>query len=564
MSRGFLHTTALCMTTALMMASCSPKLKPLSEQQFTAEPHPLELVGEHIPTTISVNIPTKWMHKKAKVSFLPVLRYAGGETWGMTETIQGEKVLDNHRSVSYVDGGIIRVNTRFDYSDPRLMQSDLYMTFNATINGKTVQLPEVKIGEGTLATQTLADASGATPIIAPDAFQRIIKERFDADIHFLIQQANIRSQEWKKEDVQEWKELVENAQQTPNQRVSVEVQAYASPDGGVELNEKLSAQRERNTTSALNKEWKKNVAINAHYTAQDWEGFRTFVEQSSIQDKELILRVLSMYSDPEEREQEIRNISVVYDQLAKEILPRLRRSRLTANIETIGKSDEELSRLAHTSPETLSIEELLYAVTLEGNPSNQERLYLKASQLYPKDARAYNNIGSLYLQKGEEKKALEWYERARSVQDLPEIRLNLALLSLDKGDLKRAEELIGTSVATSSKGSNEILALLYLKQGKYEQALATYGETKSNNAAIAQLLTKNYKKALEILESVERSNATTDYLKAIVSNRTGDKRGAMNYLREALRRNPNMVNRLRVDKEFANLSQDGEFQVLLR
>lgn len=564
MSRQFFYTTALCTAAALTVASCSPKLKPLSEQHFSAEPRPLELVGEEIPSSISVTLPAKWLHKKAKVSFLPVLRYQGGETWGVTETIQGEKVLDNHRTVSYADGGIIRINTRFDYADERMMQSDLYMTFKATINGKTVQLPEVKIGEGTLTTQTLADISGATPIIAPDAFQRIIKERFDADILFLIQQANIRSQEWTKEDVQEWKELVENAQQAPNQRVSVEVQAYASPDGGVELNEKLSANRERNTTAALNKEWKKSVDISAHYTAQDWEGFRTFVEQSNIQDKELILRVLSMYNDPEEREQEIRNISVVYDQLAKEILPRLRRSRLTANIETIGKSDEELSHLAHSAPEALNVEELLYAVTLEKNPTTQENLYLKAAQIYPQDARALNNIGSLYLAKGNEKEALQWYERARSVQDLPETRLNLALLALNRGELKTAEELIGSAISSSTKGSNEVLALLYLKQGKYEQALTTYADTKSNNAAIAQLLNKNYKQALETLESIERTNATTDYLKAIVCNRMGDKQATLNYLREALRRNPDFVQRLRVDKEFADLRQEDTFQTLLR
>lgn len=563
MSQQFLRTSSLCLATALMVASCTPKLKPLSEQNFTTQPRPLELMGEQIPITISVSIPSKWMHKKAKVSFLPVLRYAGGETWGVTETIQGEKVLDNYRSVNYAQGSIIRMNTYFDYSDPRLMESDLYMTFNATINGKRVNLPEIKIGEGTLATQTLADLSGATPIIAPDAFQRIIKERFDADIHFLIQQANIRSQEWKKEDVQEWRELVENAQQAPNQRVSVEVQAYASPDGGVALNERLSAQRERNTTAALDKEWKKGVEISGHYTAQDWEGFRSFVERSSIQDKELILRVLSMYSDPEEREQEIRNISVVYDQLAKEILPMLRRSRLTANIETIGKSDEELSRLARTAPETLTVEELLYAVTLENNIATQEKLYLQASQLHPKDARAYNNIGSLYLQKGDMSKAVEWYERARAIQDLPETRLNLALVALEKGDLKSAEELIGTSIASSTKGSNEVLGLLYLKQGKYEQALATYADTKSNNAAVAQFLNRNYKQALETLESIERTNATTDYLKAIVSNRMGDKQATLNYLREALRRNPDFVTRLRIDKEFRNLSQEAAFQTLL-
>lgn len=552
------------LAVTLVSVSCSPKLKPLSADHFTADPRPLELVGQHIPASITVNIPSKWMHKNAKVALIPVLRYQGGEVWGVTQMLQGEDVRDNNHQIAYAKGGTTQFDTTFDYSDARLMKSTLYMTFNASVNGKNVQLPEVKIGEGVVATVALADLSGATPIVAPDAFQRVIKERFNADILFLIQQADVRSKEMRKGDVEEWKNLVDNAQQTPNQRVSVEVQAYASPDGGVELNERLSARREKNTTAALRRELNKGVEINAHYTAQDWEGFRSFVEQSSIQDKDLILRVLSMYSDPEEREREIRNISVVYDQLAKDILPRLRRSRLTANVETIGKSDDELTHLAQNNPAALTVEELLYAATLEARPSAQEALYHKATQLYPQDARAYNNIGSIALQMGDKEKALQWYDRAAQVADLAETRLNRALLSLDSNDITRAEELIGSSLATDVKGANEVLAFLYLKQGKYDQAVEAYGATKSNNAAIAQLLTKDYKTALETLESIAISNATTDYLKAIVSNRMGDERAALNYLGEALRRNPRLATRLGTDCEFANLVSQSAFKALLR
>ena len=234
------------------------------------------------------------MNKNAQVSFVPVLRYKGGETWGATYTIQGENVRDNNSVVPYEAGGTTHFSTRFAYT-PRMQESDLYLSFRATIKGKQVTLPDVKVGEGVLSTVTLAGVSGCTPVIAPDAFQRVIKDRYDADILFLIQQANVRSSELKKQEVSELRELIENAHEAPNQRVSVEVQAYASPDGGLALNEKLSAQREKNTSEALHRALARDIQIAAHYTAEDWEGFRTFVEQSNIQDKVFVLNVALLY-----------------------------------------------------------------------------------------------------------------------------------------------------------------------------------------------------------------------------------------------------------------------------
>ncbi|MDR2627120.1 MAG: hypothetical protein LBC40_03695, partial [Dysgonamonadaceae bacterium] len=353
----------LALATVFALASCSGKLKPLSEQYIKADPQPLEAIGGEVPVTISITYPGKWFNKNAVVTITPVLRYASGETWGTAYTYQGEKVKANNPSVAYSTGGNVTLKSTFKYK-PEMKKSELYLTFDAKIKSKTVKLPDIKIADGVIATSALADAATANPAIGPDKFQRIIKEAYDANILFLIQQAELRSKELNKDEVKEWKDLVQNANEAPNQNVEIEISAYASPDGGVKLNDALAGKREANTTKYLEKELKKqkiNVPIDAHYTAQDWAGFQELVSKSSLQDKDLVLRVLSMYKDPEEREREIKNISTVFKSLAEEILPQLRRSRLIANIEIIGKSDDEIRQLAQSNPGALTVEELLYA-----------------------------------------------------------------------------------------------------------------------------------------------------------------------------------------------------------
>lgn len=551
---------ALGVASTLVISSCAAKLKPLTADHITANPEMLELIGTEVPTTLTVQIPAEWMHRKAQVNFVPVLRYKGGESWGTTHAIQGEEVLDNHQIIPYKEGGVAEFSTRFTY-DPRMQESDLFLTFRATVNGKQVELPSVKVGQGVLTTAALANLSGSSPVMATDAFQRIIQDRYNADIHFLIQQAQVRTSEIKKQEMADLKDVIENADEAPNQHVKVEIQAYASPDGGVALNEKLSAQREKNTSEALRRALARDIQISAHYTAEDWEGFRMFVEQSDIQDKDLILRVLSMYTDPEEREREIRNISVVFEQLAQDILPKLRRSRVSALVETIGKSDLEITEIAQQAPQKLTIEELLYAAAIAKKNMDKAQLYRQATELYPQDARAYNNVAALLMAEGKYNEAKPWLEKSRSVADNPEARLNTALLALEEGDISLAEELIGQSLQS---GNNEVLALLYLKQGKYHQAVEAFGDTKSNNAALAQLLTKQYDRAMETLNEVVLTNATTDYLKAIVAMRMHDAQSAINFLNEAFRRNPALRTQAAVDKEFTTLLNNEHFKQLIR
>ncbi|MDR1918084.1 MAG: hypothetical protein LBQ65_00375 [Tannerellaceae bacterium] len=554
----------LILAAIVTFSSCSGKLNPLAENYVKAEPQPLEAIGGKVPVTINATFPAKWFNKNAVVTITPVLRYQGGEAWGTAYTFQGEKVKGNNQVIPLKAGGNATLKSSFNYK-PEMKKSELYLTFDAKIKNKTVQLPDLKIGEGVVATSELADAATANPAIGADKFQRIIKEAHNANIMFLIQQAELRSKELAKQELKDWKDLVKNADEAPNQNVAIEISAYASPDGGLKLNTGLAERRESATTSYLGKELKKakvDVPVDARYTAQDWEGFQELVSKSSIQDKDLVLRVLSMYKDPEQREQEIKNISSVFSVLAEEILPQLRRSRLTANVEIIGKSDDEISALAKSNPGALSVEEILYAATLTNNAAEKEAIYTKASQQYPNDYRTWNNIGIVRFRAGDLAKAEELFNKANSVKTNNESNLNLGLIALTKGDNDKAQRLLGSAAGLAEL--SEALGVLYLQQGEYAKAVSSFGSIKSNNAALAQILTKDYSKALQTLNAVPNATAATDYLKAIVGARTNDTNGVINNLKAAIAKDRAYVKEAATDLEFAKYVTNADFASLLR
>ena len=548
----------------LAFSSCSNKLKPLAEEYIKAEPQPLEAIGGKVPVTINATIPAKWFNKKAVVTITPVLRYQGGEAWGTAYTYQGEKVKGNNQVIPYKEGANVTMKSSFTYK-PEMKKSELFLTFDAKIKNKTVKLPDVKIGEGVLATSALADAATANAAIAADKFQRIIKEAHDASIMFLIQQAELRSKELKKDEISDWKDLVKNADEAPNQNVAIEIQAYASPDGGVELNTGLAERREKNTDKYLAKELKKmkvDVPVDAKYTAQDWEGFQELVSKSNIQDKDLVLRVLSMYSDPEQREQEIKNISSVFSTLADEILPQLRRSRLVANIEIIGKSDDEISALAKNDPKALNVEEILYAATLTNNDAEKTAIYNKASELYPNDYRTWNNVGMMAFRAGDLAKAEQMFNKANSVKNNPEANMNLGLIALTKGDQAKAQQLFGSASGVAKL--SEALGVLYLEQGEWTKAANSFGSVKSNNAALAQILTKDYNKASQTLNAVPNPDAITSYLKAIVAARTNDANGVVSNLKAAIAKDGSLKKEAAIDLEFAKYATNSDFAALVK
>ena len=560
-----LYLPLLMAMVVALFSSCSKKMGELSADYFTVTPQVLEAVGGKVPATINGKFPEKYFNKKAVVEVTPVLKWNGGEAKGQPATFQGEKVEGNDQTISYKMGGSYTMKTSFDYV-PEMAKSELYLEFKATIGKKVVTIPAVKVADGVISTSELVNNTlgNANPALGEDAFQRIIKEKHDANIMFLIQQANIRSSELK--TAKEFNKEVANVNEAANKKISnIEVSAYASPDGGVSLNTTLAENRESNTTKMLSKDLKKakiDAPIDAKYTAQDWEGFQELVSKSNIQDKELILRVLSMYQDPAQREQEIKNISSVYKTLADEILPQLRRSRLTLNYEIIGKSDEEIAKLASSNPSELNVEELLYAATLTNDPAKQEAIYTQATKQFPNDYRAFNNLGKLAYQAGNVDKAESYFKKAASVNATPEVNMNLGLISLIKGDKAAAEAYFGKAAGTKELG--ESMGNLYIAQGQYERAVNSFGDAKTNSAALAQILAKDYNKAKNTLANVERPDAYTDYLMAVLGARTNNSSMVTSSLKSAVAKDSSLAKKAATDLEFAKFFTNADFMNIIK
>ena len=540
------------MALIVAFSSCS-KMGELSSDYFTTTPQVLEAVGGKVPVTINGKFPEKYFKKKAVVEVTPVLRWNGGEVKGQPAVFQGEKVEGNDQTISYKMGGNYTMKTSFDYV-PEMAKSELYLEFNAKIGNKTVAIPAVKIADGVISTSELIENTlqSANPANGDDAFQRIIKEKHNANIMFLIQQANIRASELK--TAKEFNKEVANVNDAANKKISnIEVSAYASPDGGVGLNTKLAENREDNTTKMLSKDLKKakiDAAIDAKYTAQDWEGFQELVSKSNLQDKDLILRVLSMYNDPEQREAEIKNISSVYKTLADEILPQLRRARLTANYDIIGRSDDEINEAFNSDPKVLSVEELLYAATLTNDNARKEAIFNKTTQLYPSDFRAYNNLGEMAFAAGDAAKAESYFKQAASKNaNAPEVNANLGLCELVKGNVAAAETYLGK--ATGANAAGEALGNLYIKQGQYDRAVNSFGDAKTNSAAQAQILAKDYNKAKATLSAIKNPDAMTDYLMAIVGARTNNASLVSSSIKSAIAKDASMAAKAANDREFA-------------
>ena len=545
----------------LALSSCSSKLGALSADNFSVNPNPLETEAGKVPTTINGKFPEKYMKKKAVVTVTPELRYADGKTAkGNGATFQGEKVAGNNQTIQYKVGGNYTMNTSFDYV-PEMQKSDLYLTFDAYVGKKKVNVPEVKVATGVISTsefykKTLA-SDGAC--IAPDSFQRVKAQKQEAEIKFLINQANLRKSEMKNNSVKEFVQMLKkiNRDREGLNIKNVEVAAYASPEGGVKFNDKLASKRQNTSEKYVKQTLKKtkvSTDIDARYTAQDWDGFQKLVAASNLQDKDVILRVLSMYQDPQEREQQIRNMSAGFRELAEGILPELRRSRLIINYETIGRSDDQIKEQYTADPTKLSADELLYAAALEDNADKKESIYKKTAEIYPNDNRAFNNVAALEFAKGNNDAAKEYLAKAVNAKsDAAEANANKGLVALLEGNTAEAQNHIAK--ATGANDLNKALGALNIANGKYAQAEQNFNGVNSNTAALAQILNKNYAGAISTLNGVKNKTGVTDYLLAIANARQGNNDAASSYLKSALQKDPSLASYAANDLELINVSK---------
>ena len=541
-----------------MMTSCS-KMGPLSADNFTVTPKPLETQAGVVSATVNGAFPEKYMKKKAVVTVTPELRFGDGKVVkGEAATFQGEKVMGNDQVISYRMGGHYTMKTAFAYN-PEMQKSDMYLTFDARRGKKVYNVPAVKVNYGIIATselyrQALTNGGGC---LALDSFQRVKAKKQEANIKFLINQANLRKSELKNNSVGEFVKLLKeiNKDREGLNLQNVEIQAYASPEGGFKFNDKLANKRQNVSEKYVRKEMKSAGVegnLDAHYTAQDWEGFQQLVQASNIQDKDVILRVLSMYKDPQEREQQIRNMSEGFRELADAILPELRRSRLIIHYETIGRNDEQIKAQYNEDAAKLSADELLYYATLEEDAAKKEEIYAKTARLYTNDYRPLNNQAVMAFNRGDEAKAKELLAQAiTKSNNAAEANATLGLIALKNGNVAEAENLIAK--AADANALNEALGNLSIAKGNYAQAEEYFKDSYNNSAALAQLLNKNYAAAKATLNNIKNPNGLTSYLHAIVSARQGNKYAANSYLKEALQKDPSLKAYAENDLEFANM-----------
>ena len=561
MKKGLLFSLIAAM---VVLASCNKTLP--NPEQISVNPNPLELKGGKVNAEITGTFPEKKFAKKGVLVVTPVLKFDGQEVLGEPVTYVGEKAKENGKTVNYRNGGRYSQSCSFDFV-PAMIKSELYLRFKATVGNKDIEIPDLKVADGVMVTSDLASSKDNKTACTPDKFQRVIQELTEANIMFLIQSADVRSNQTKSEEMKALQAAIKEAKNNEKKEINkIEVSGYASPDGGMDLNEKLAQNRQKAAANFLKKDLKKNKvgnAVESNITAEDWEGFQKAMENSNLQDKDLVLRVLSMYSDPEEREAQIKNLSAVYKNIAEDILPALRRSRLILTTDLIGKSDDEIRALAKNDPAQLSVEELLYAATLTSDKAEKMAIYQKAAELY-NDYRAYNGMGQLYFEAGNYAEAGRCYQKALEIQpNDPDVNYNAGLVALAADDLEKAEYYFGKAAGTKANLS-AAMGTLYTKKGDYAAAKKAYGENATNNAAVQQILDENYAAASKTLDNVKEPNAVTAYLKAVVGARTNDKAAVYANLKSAVEQDASLKARAARDIEFAKYAEEAEFQAIVK
>jgi Flp pilus assembly protein TadD len=558
---------------AAFLSSCSGLNKMKKEAgdiKYEVTPKVLEAHGGLVNVTIKGTFPEKYFNKKATIQVTPVLTYEGGETaFDKVQVLQGEKVTANNKVITYT-GGDFTYTSAIPYKDAMKM-SELVLRTTASIKDKSLDFDPLKLADGVIATSTLVDTH-AMPIYMIDNYVKITPETIIADINYVINQADIRNSELKGEDVKLLKAYIATVTTNPNKQLKgAVVSSYASPDGKFDENEKLSGKRGTSADKFIKKEFSKIEAakaegfFNSLTTAEDWDGFKTAVENSSIQDKDLILRVLSMYSDPEVREKEIKNMSSAYEALKTDVLPNLRRSKMMVNVDSIGRSDEQILAQAKSDPKILSIEEILHAGALTTDANEKLAFYKAAAESFPKDIRAHNNAGCALLSLDKADEALASFEKAKAIENNDVVKNNTGFAYLVKGDLVKAEELFNSMTAATTE-SKWGLGVIAITKGEYDKAVNYFGTEPCYNLALAQLLKGDVAKAKATLDSMTEmcKCGKPSYLKGIVGARLDDKTYMLNGLKEAFGFNADLKAYAKTDLEFAKFFADDAFKALVQ
>jgi Flp pilus assembly protein TadD len=570
-------------TTLLMSCASLKKMKKdAGKVSYSIVPETLETNAGKVDFALQGRIPEKYFLKKATIVATPVLKTPEGEKAFEPYQLQGESVKANNNVIKYAEGGSVSYKGSIPY-DYSMRKSELLLKIRASKGKKSLDFEPVHLANGVIATSTLLDNS---PFSIPgfqksknttgiydatiDKYQRIVPDKYVADLIYLINSSEVRGKEMTKDEIKQLSQYIADAYKADRKELKgVEISAYASPDGKLDFNTKLSEKREGTSTKVIEKDLDKNkvkTELTAKYTPEDWDGFKELMEKSTIQDKELILRVLSMYSDPEVREREIKNLSSAFSAVASEILPKLRRAKITASVDLVGRTDEEISALAISDPSKLNQAELLYAATLTTDPQVQKTIYTNFTKVFTDDWRGYNNLGTVNFALGDTDAAAGNFEKADQLDPKnPIIQNNLGCIELKKVNLAKAEEFFGAATGAGKEVSDN-LGIVKIMQGQYETAAKYYtDETLSPaNRALAQMLNNDNNGALRTLNAAPVETGRICYLKAVIAARTAKTSMMYENLGNAIKKDSAYKALAKTDLEFAKYFNDENFKLIVQ
>lgn len=584
MSRINLKPLALVVLAAVLLSSCASLQKMKKNANlinFKTTPEILETHAGKVDVAIDGKFPAKYFAKKVTMVATPVLKYEGGEKAFEPVTLQGEKVDANNKVITLAGGGSFAYKDAVPYAEAMRL-SNLELRITASQGKKSVDFVPIQLAKGVLALPTLV-VNYPTPLIGVtreknttgkydpniDVFQRIVPDEYTADIKYLINKADIRKEELTKDEIARLNEYNREAAKDPRKKIkSMEVSSYASPDGALELNTKLAEKRMDASSKFLTKELKKDeveAEFKTKFTPEDWDGFKELMSKSNIQDKELILRVLSMYTDPEVREREIKNLSAAFTGVASEILPQLRRSKFTTSIDLIGKTDEEIAALADSDPSKLNPAELLYAATLTKDNAKKLAIYNSFMKQFPNDWRGYNNAGMTLVNQQKHADAKSLFEKAEKLNNNePIIKNNLGVCELKAGNLAQAETYFGAASGAGDAVNNN-LGILSIIKGDYNKAVKYFGDTDSPNTGLAKILAGDNNGALKSLENCTWEGCYwKEYFKAVVGARTAKENLMYESLEKAVKMQPELKKTAATDMEFAKYFDEARFKEIVK
>ncbi|MCC6768817.1 MAG: hypothetical protein IT240_07220 [Bacteroidia bacterium] len=558
-------------SSILITESCGVKkmIKNAGSIQYEVKPNPLELHGDSIRISVNGLFPEKYFHKKAILTVTPVVRYAGNEKKLNNIILQGEKVTGNGQAIPYVAGGKYSLTDRFAYA-PGMEKAEVFVQASVEYKKKSTPFGEAKVVDGTIVTPLLL-RKDFMPVSAGDKFDKNPTVTQKANIYFVVDQWDVRPVELKSDEMSGFFSFIDREGKNGSRFEKMDIYGYASPEGELKRNAKLSENRADAAFTVVANKFKKNKlkdTLNKEgfyrkvtTNFEDWDGLKNMLQTGSVADKEQALNIINTIGDPEAREAEFRRIAS-YDPIYKEYFPKLRRAEINLSAKLKTRTDEQIKALALSSPDSLGMEELLYASSLFSSQDDKLRIYQAFSRLYPEDYRGFNNIGCVYIAQGKINEAKDEFEKAGRISaNNPAIQNNLGVVAAMKGDKKGAA---GYFESLSSKESTYNKANLAVANGKYQEAIAAYGDACTFNAALAKMLAGNLSGATQTLDcSPDKDSAIGSYLRAVIAARENQKDIAISALKKAFQAEPSLKDKAKQDLEFRAFKTDADFSSLL-